>query len=213
MFALALPILALAWKATAQDSDGYHPHAAFAFIRTGERTPTIRPGPPVLTALGAQQMYQLGQKFRTRYIGGSNVQGFGVQHIEGLSTDILDNNQVLVHTLDTPYLVSSSQAFMQGLYPPHSIHNGSGDVTGLLANGSAIEYPLGGYQYASIQAMGTLDPQSIHLQGDQNCPYALRDAMTWFTTDQSQESKTTSDELYSEINLDWSEASLDEFNQ
>ena len=44
----------------------YHPHAAVAFVRTGERLPLIQPGPSTLTATGANQMYTLGQNFRTK---------------------------------------------------------------------------------------------------------------------------------------------------
>jgi len=38
------------------------------FIRTGERTPWVRGGAGVLSALGAQQVLELGHNFRGRYI-------------------------------------------------------------------------------------------------------------------------------------------------
>ncbi|KAF2131514.1 phosphoglycerate mutase-like protein [Dothidotthia symphoricarpi CBS 119687] len=206
-------LLALAWSVDAQSDDAYHPHAAFAFIRTGERTPTIHPGAPVLTALGAQQMYRLGQNLRTRYIDGADAShdDLGIQHIDGLSTNVLDNDQILVRTLDSQYLVASAQALMQGLYPPYSLSNATGDAADLLADGSAIDYPLGGYQHANIQSKGALDPQSIFVQGDQNCPYAQSDAQKWFVTEQFKNSKTINDELYKELDLDWSGANLDEY--
>ena len=213
MYKLAITALASAWLVSAQERDdnAYHPHAAFAFIRTGERTPTIRPGPPVLTALGATQMFQLGQNFRTRYIAGNAPAGLGVEHIAGMSQDTLNNDQIFVQTLDSQHLVSSAQAFMQGLYPPHNIANGNGtgsSVGGLLSNGSAIDFPLGGYQYANVQSSGQLDPESIYISGTQNCPIAQRDAMKYFTTDKFSETKAANEELYDKLSLDWFEGNL-----
>jgi hypothetical protein len=215
MFKLAVTALASAWLASAQetDNDAYHPHAAFAFIRTGERTPTVRPSPPVLTALGAQQMFRLGQNLRTRYISGNASASLGVQHIAGMSRDTLNNNQILVQTLDKQYLVSSAQAFMQGLYPPHNIanSNGTGSSTGdLLSNGSAIDFPLGGYQYASIKTSGLLDPESIYIAGTQSCPVAQKAAMMHFTTNKFTETKAANEDFYSKLNLDWFEGNLKE---
>jgi hypothetical protein len=213
MFKFAIATLASAWLVSAQetDDDSYHPHAAFAFIRTGERTPLLRNGPPVLTALGAQQMFRLGQNLRTRYISGDAPAGLGVQQILGMSPDALNNDQVLIQTSDEQHLVASAQAFMQGLYPPRSIvnSNGTGSSTGnLLSNGSAIDYPLGGYQYATIQSAGQLDPESIYVSGSQYCPAAQRDAMMYYTTDKFVEAKASNEAFYDKLNLDWFEGNL-----
>ena len=213
MYKLAITALALAWLVRAQetDNDAYHPHASFAFIRTGERTPTIQSGLPVLTALGAQQMYKLGQNFRTRYIGGNAQGGLGVQHIANMSQDTVNNDQILVQTLDQQHLVSSAQAFMQGLYPPHSIgnSNGTGGSTGgLLANGSAIDFPLGGYQYANIQSSGQSDPESIYISGLQNCPIAQRDTLRYFATDKFAQTQAATADLYKKLNPDWFQGNL-----
>jgi hypothetical protein len=213
MFRLTVAILASAWLVGAQetDNDVYHPHAAFAFIRSGERTPTIRPGPPLLTALGAQQMFKLGQDLRSRYISGNAPAALGVQRLAEMSRDTLNNNQILVQTLEQPHLVSSAQAFMQGLYPAHSIanSNGTGGSTGsLLSNGSAIDFPLGGYQYASIQTSGVLDPESIFMAGTQNCPIAQKAAMMYYTTTKFLETKTANKDFYNQLNLDWFEGHL-----
>ncbi|CAO2650775.1 Nn.00g020670.m01.CDS01 [Neocucurbitaria sp. VM-36] len=211
MFAhFAVTVMASAWLASAQEQDNnaYHPHAAFAFIRTGERTPIIRPGNPVLTALGATQMLTLGQNFRTRYITGDSPNGLGKEHIAGMSQNTLDNDQIMVKTLDKQYLVASAQAFMQGLYPPHALGNGTGDVSGLLANGEAIDYPLDGYQYANIQSTGELDAESIYIAGAQNCPMAQRDAMMYFTTDAFLNTKAAHEDFYKSLKVDWFEGNL-----
>ena len=123
MFVYAVAVTTSAWLVGAQvstDSDVFHPHAAFAFICTGERTPLDKPGTSVLTALGANQLYALGQNFRSRYISGNSPGALGVEHIANLSQNTLNNDQILVKTLDIPYLISSAQAFMQGLYPPYT---------------------------------------------------------------------------------------------
>jgi hypothetical protein len=213
MFKLAFASLASAWLVSAQqtDNDLYHPHAAFALVRTGERTPILQRGNPVLTAFGAQQMFTLGQNLRTRYITGNVPEGLGVQHITGISTDTLNNNQISVQTSSQPHVVSSAQAFMQGLYPPHNIanSNGTGSSTGdLLSNGSAIDFPLGGYQYASIQSSGPADPNSIYVSGMQNCPTAQQAAMMYYTTSEFYDSKTANYDFYSKLNLDWFEGDL-----
>jgi hypothetical protein len=213
MFKIIVAILASAWLSSAQeiDNDAYHPHGAFAFIRTGERTPNTRPGAPLLTALGAQQMFSLGQNLRTRYITGDVSDTLGVQRIAGMSQNTLDNNQVLVQTLSQQHLVSSAQAFMQGLYPPKTIgdSNGTGNFTGdLLSNGSAIDFPLGGYQYANIQTSGISDPESIYISGTQSCPVAAKAAMVYHTTNNFMGTKTANRDFYQSLNLDWFEGNL-----
>ncbi|KAF1841178.1 phosphoglycerate mutase-like protein [Cucurbitaria berberidis CBS 394.84] len=211
MFALAaVTALASAWLVGAQEQDNnaYHPHASFVFMRTGERTPIIRPGPSVLSALGANQMYTLGQNFRTRYITGQSPSSLGQEHIAGMSPNVLNNEQILVKTLDTEYLVASAQAFMQGLYPPRALGNGTGDASGLLADGRAIDYPLNGYQYASVKTSSQLDPDSIYIAGAQNCPVAQKEAMMYFTTDEFLETKAANKDFYKNLSVDWFEGNL-----
>jgi hypothetical protein len=57
--------------------------------RTGERTPVLSSEPRILTALGAQQLYRLGEAFRGRYINSLNGQtGLGEQPISKLSANL-----------------------------------------------------------------------------------------------------------------------------
>ncbi|KAF1944502.1 phosphoglycerate mutase-like protein [Clathrospora elynae] len=209
----AVAAVGFSWLVTAQssqDDDSYHPHAAFAFIRTGERTPLLRDSPQKLTALGANQMHELGQNFRSRYIAGDSPGLLGVEHIAGMSPDVLDNNQILVQTLELPHLVSSAQAFMQGLYPPHGMANGTGDATGLLANGTIMDYPLNGYQYANIQAASQDEPNSRFVSGTQNCPMGNRDAWMYLVNEKFQETKDANKDFYKSLNVDWFEGNLAE---
>jgi hypothetical protein len=213
MFKLIIASLSSIWLVSAQvtDNDLYHPHAAFALVRTGERTPILRQSAPVLTAFGAQQMFTLGQNLRTRYITGIAPDGLGIQHIAGMSTDTLNNDQILVQTSSQQHVISSAQAFMQGLYPPHNIanSNGTGSSTGdLLSNGSAIDFPLGGYQYASIQSSSPVDPDSIFVSGTQSCQTAQQAAMMYSATPQFYDIKMANNDFYKKLNLDWFEGNM-----
>ncbi|KAG9186531.1 hypothetical protein G6011_09639 [Alternaria panax] len=139
-------------------------------------------------------MHALGQKLRTKYVTGT-------QSIAGLSTDVLNNDQIWVQTLDTPYLVSSAQAFMQGLYPPHDVSG----TTGVLADGTSVDYPLNGYQYASIHAASPNDPYSRLVSGTQSCPQGQADGLKYFTTPEFKAAKGVNEDLYDKLNLDWFE--------
>jgi hypothetical protein len=206
MFALTLAVMAAAWLVKAEDDNtSYNTHGVVAFIRSGETTPLIAPGTRRLSALGAQQMYKLGQQFRGRYINTDQENnGLGHEPIQGLAPDILDPSQLLIQTLDTNYLMTSAQAFMQGLYPPYSLNRTRvgpvADATGILSNNTAIDFPMGGYQYAPIQVLSELDPQSIYLAGDQNCPASQQESLMYQTTDAYLETKALSQSFYQALN-------------
>ncbi|KAF1930909.1 phosphoglycerate mutase-like protein [Didymella exigua CBS 183.55] len=211
MFALSLMLLASsAWTANAQDDDAYHPHGAFAFIRSGERTPLLTGDSQVLTALGAQQMYQLGQNLRARWIDGGENAGLGVQNIANMSVDMLNNDQISVQTLDKQYLVSSAQAFMQGMYPPNAAGNstGFGDATGLLADGRVVQAPLNGYQYATVQSFSEFAYNSIYIDGNSNCPEARLESSQYIVSDSFKNTKAASKETYSLLQTSWFQGNL-----
>lgn len=210
MFALSLAVLASAWVVHAQDNDAYHPHGAFAFIRSGERTPLLTDGSRVLTAVGAQQMYQLGQNLRARWIGGDGDAGLGVQNIANMSLDRLNNDQISVQTLDTQYLVSSAQALMQGMYPPSSLGNssGPGDLTGLLADGSVVQSPLNGYQYATIETFSPDAYQSYYIAGNQNCPVARVNSLQYLVSEDFENTKAASKDTYDLMQTSWFQGRL-----
>lgn len=142
------------------------------FTRYGERTPLISPEQTVLTPLGAQQLYSAGSAFRRRYIAPPS-DGFGANSgIEGISKYAIDNTQVYVMSTIEEFVVASAQAFMQGLYPPLSASSNNTVLNSMsvLANGSNIDFPLGGYQYPQIYTASGLDPNLIWLGGNLNCP-------------------------------------------
>ncbi|KAH7130665.1 histidine phosphatase superfamily [Dendryphion nanum] len=204
MLALCVATLATSWLlgSTAHALD-HHSHGVVAFIRSGERTPNLMKMDPVLTSLGAQQMYQLGNIFRGRFIEGGNGDiRLGEEPIAGLATR-LNNDQIFIHAVDAPHIYGSAQAFMQGLYPPSQIggnsSTGLGDRTGILANNTAIITPLGGYQYPHIQTVGQFDPQSIYISGDQFCPTSIQESISYETTRQYLQTKNVAQSFYQDL--------------
>jgi hypothetical protein len=190
------------------DNPNYNTFGAVAFIRSGERTPILRPETPVLTAFGAQQMLELGKNFRHRYIVKTGTdRGLGIQNIPHMSPDVLNHEQLFVQTLDKPHLVSSAQAFMQGLYPPYNANSTEssllGDAVGELANGNVSEFPLSGYQYAPVQALSGLDPQSVYLAGTDNCPASNVASAMYETTDDFVRVQADEKRFYGDLDLEW----------
>ncbi|KAJ4301901.1 hypothetical protein N0V90_003997 [Kalmusia sp. IMI 367209] len=206
MLALSFAVLAAARVIQAQDD--INMVGTVAFIRSGERTPWVRSGTEMLTALGAQQMYELGQNFRGRYIDeNSGATQMGARNIAGMSQDQLQPDQLFIQTLDKPYLVASAQAFMQGLYPPSSLNatrNGPwADAVGLLANHTAVDYPLDGYQYANIMTVGSLDPQSIYISGHDDCPNAQLESALYEISEHYLSTQTAEKAFYEDLSLSW----------
>lgn len=205
MLTLLMALLASADLGHAQaDNEQYHPHGAFAFIRSGERTPVLR-GPQKLTAVGAQQMLTLGENFRGRYISPEGDAGLGRQNIANMSVDVLDNSQISVQTLNSPHLVSAAQAFMQGLYPPHSASNSSSesDATG------PVDYPLNGYQYAAVQTYDGDAYQSMYLTAE-HCPMSKVASLNYLSSAEFVTTKVNSDSVYQKLDPAWFDGHLDQ---
>lgn len=224
---LVLPLsalLALASTSNAQTSKEnpiYNNFGTVVFVRSGERTPTKfrDPGPQSLTALGAQQMLQLGANFRRRYITPvGEPRNFGVQNIEGMSRDVLVPDQLFIQTLEKPYLASSAQAFMQGLYPPHAVNTNrdgeeSADPSYTLSNGSSVDFPMGGYQYPNIQVLGHLDPRSIYIDGLTNCSVAKQATVMYQLSEEYLRTRSAEKAFYANFSRDWFGDDIDNESQ
>lgn len=136
------------------------------YVFHGETTPISGPNPS-LTPVGAQQMYTLGNQFRGRYMDNNtaplnNLTSF--VGIQGISDSAVDNLQLDIMSTDDEYVSTGAMAFLQGLYPP-SLQAYASDAGGIgaaeLANGSVVDFPLGGYQYPQLQTLSSLDPDSM----------------------------------------------------
>lgn len=153
-------------------------HASVVFTRAGERVPSLEPGSSgELSSLGAQQLYATGDFFRHRYLVATSEDEADVlssNHINGLSKKRIDSQQLLVMTPESQHTVASAQAFLQGLYPPYRIDNttlaGVLEPESVAGNGTYVENPLEGYQYAQVRAYSVSEPHIVYLEGQENCP-------------------------------------------
>ncbi|KAF2447619.1 phosphoglycerate mutase-like protein [Karstenula rhodostoma CBS 690.94] len=208
---MLLPSLALLVAARAvqgQSSGTETNHGTVAFIRTGERTPWVRSGTEALSALGAQQMLELGDNFRGRYIDQeTGATRLGVYPIEGMAPHRLNPDQLFIQTLDRPYLVAAAQSFMQGLYPQYSLSETKNglypDAVWILANRSAVDYPLDGYQYANVMTVGANDPGSIYLDGHDQCPRAWLESANYEITDEFLSTQAAESAFYQSLSPSW----------
>ncbi|KAF2813419.1 phosphoglycerate mutase-like protein [Mytilinidion resinicola] len=205
MIALVIAIFAAAWLLpeinAAEDNSQIQVHGSVIFARTGERTPVLESNTPrILTSLGANQMYELGSNFRGRYINSFDGHiGLGQQPISGLSSNVVNNDEIYILTTDSSYTIASAQAFMQGLYPPFTLNETTAqmlDATNILANGSYIDYPLSGYQYPSIYTASDLEPMSVWIEGSANCPANDVAIEEYYDTKEFWETRNSSMPLY-----------------
>jgi hypothetical protein len=120
----------------------------------GERTPKIF-ARPNLTPLGAQQAISAGRAIRTRYIEGPDTNVTKNFPIRGLQVNQINNTQLYILTTDEDYMAATAQAVMQGVYPP--LGQLYVDDEAILANNTMIQYPIGGYQYPTMDTISPLD--------------------------------------------------------
>ncbi|PLB42104.1 uncharacterized protein BDW47DRAFT_114850 [Aspergillus candidus] len=144
----------------------------FAYTVHGDSVPQALPRPQMLTPYGASELHAAGSAFRDRYVALHGSGGRPSTRIESISPYLLKSEDIKVVTTDDQPAVASAQAFMQGLYPPlnASFPGKYNDPTFDLANGSAMTFPLNGYQYPRITTVNPMDPRSITVDGQAACP-------------------------------------------
>ncbi|CAM1510460.1 Fc.00g007950.m01.CDS01 [Cosmosporella sp. VM-42] len=184
--------VALVASVSAQTEDnGETVWAAVAYINNGETTPLAGDLNTVLTPEGAQQMMRQGTAFRARYLrnGVNSTEYKNVEkaYFENLNINVIDNSDLDIISQTFEWVNGGAMAFMQGLYPPESdswdSNTGGSDIAHDYAEGDNVtNYPLNGYQYPNIQTYGSLDPQSVAIQGSLRCSAwqgAVRDNLTY----------------------------------
>ncbi|KAM0717181.1 hypothetical protein Q7P37_007033 [Cladosporium fusiforme] len=211
MLALAIAVLAavlLTPYSNAQsdsDSGSYNVLASVAFVRTGERSPPQQLGrlPTALTSLGAQQAHNAGSFLRSRYVATSSSSSGAVRApLRGLKVNSADPRQFYVLALDTQPTVTSAQAFVQGFYPPSVLNESTAalmDPTSVLANGTYIESPLDGYQYAQIRTASELDPEFVYVGGSLECPAFQVAALDYTSSPEFAEAQQSSSSFYESV--------------
>lgn len=145
--------------------------SAFAFVYHGERVPNYATGvgQGSLTSLGAQQMFSQGSELRRRWLINTTVSNESSNvtsnaPITGIERVAIDNDQLLLYSTTDDYLNIGALAFMQGLYPPTSqafAYDNGGINASILANGSLVDFPLGGYMYPNIRTLSTSEAESV----------------------------------------------------
>ena len=152
--------------------------------RHGDRTAKAWP-PNNLTALGADEVFHSGDYYRDMYVNGTSS-----QHVAGLSPDLAVSKQLSIRSPVGAVLHNSAVTFLQALYPP------SGQSE-LLANGTKVEAPLGGYQYIPIdtQDAATISnpEKTAWLQGSSGCGKAVDSSNAYFSS--AEYKKTYDDSL------------------
>ncbi|KAL2139562.1 hypothetical protein VTI28DRAFT_5043 [Corynascus sepedonium] len=135
----------------------------------GDHTPFVF-SDPILTPLGAKQMYDQGAAFRDRYVRPSRYDEY--VGTVGIEAKHINNAQLHVESSTDRYSSASALAFVQGLYPPvpHVTCDSNIPSYQWLSNGSLLNYPLFGYQYPNVRTLAPgRDPDSIWSHGHALC--------------------------------------------
>ncbi len=123
--------------------------------------------------------------------------------LKGLSSWKVDNDEIFVQTIDSQYTSASAMAFMQALYPPYNlgsaIQTSLSDTSALTNNGTYIAAPLNGYQYATVNTVGTTDPYIIYLTGTNNCDSFSSSALDYYSSEDFNETKAAVRTLYQSL--------------
>ena len=195
-----ISILSLGVVALTQATSSETIWSSVIYSYHGDRTPLILPVQNVLTPLGGQQLYSVGSFFRDRYVGANaNTSNLA---INGLSKSELDSTQISVMSTGDEFVLASAQAFMQGLYPPLNISSRILlNPMSILANGSIVDFPLGGYQYSQIYTASRLDPNSIYVAGDVNCAAHDVAVMGYIDSQESTQTRSATMDFYKNLGL------------
>jgi len=137
-------------------------HGVLVFTRHGDRTTKHYGNTQQLTSLGAEQCFQSGSFYRSRYLSPESP-----THISGIDGEQYTRSQIYATAPDADILLNTATAFLQGLYPPL---NSEGVTT--LNNGTKISSPLSNYQYVTLHGVSASSPDAIWQKGDDSCPAA-----------------------------------------
>lgn len=201
MLGLGLVLASLALLISAQDSSRNETiWSSVIYTYHGDRTPLIWPAAPVLTPLGAQQLYSAGSFFRKRYLGGVYDGPISIPTINNISTDVLESKEIFVMSTAKQYVGASAQAFMQGLYPP--TNTSLGGTSALISppdNKTMTTNLLKGYQYPRLYTAAPQDFNSIFINGHANCPLYYDAKAEFVSSEEALKTKSESQDFYNGI--------------
>lgn len=185
-FTTLLPALALLASTDAAETL----LGAYIFHRHGDRTPKALP-PTNLTSLGYSQVYSSGQYYRSRYLASPSSK------IYGLNTDLVKLSQLSVTAPVDNVIQNSAAGFLQGLYPPV----GENEGVQILANGSAVQTPMNGFQLipVNIVSTGTGSEDNGWLQDTSGCENAELSSNRFFTSSEYQNLLASTKGFYEQL--------------
>lgn len=143
-----------------------------------------------LTSLGFEQNFQVGSKYRERYLSSTSP-----QRIFNISEDKYIPSQIYATAPDQAILVNTATAFLQGFYPPLGSSNPE-IASSTLNNGTVTQNPLDGYQYVFLRGADTNSPDTIWLKGDDDCPAYSRAASILSQSTEYQSRLTSTADFY-----------------
>jgi hypothetical protein len=126
--------------------------------------------------------------------------------IIGLSENTYNELNLEIEAIDAQYAAASVTAFMQAFYPPHLFSPSSGDEVDqdfLMANGSYDNYPMNGYQYPMTEIRSQYDPDSIWLDGFDNCANAIISQDLYYRTADANETTLETLPYYRSVGYDF----------
>jgi hypothetical protein len=164
---------------------------AFVFSRHSDRTPKSSP-PALLTPLGYSQMFNSGNLFRTRYLDSTSP-----SRILSIDTPLVKNSQLHISAPNDLILMTSAQAFAQGLYPPV----GPSLSTQTLRNGTTVSPPLDGYQLIPVHTLtqGAGSEDQPWLQAAQGCAQASLSSNAYYHSREFEEVQGQTRDVYGSV--------------
>lgn len=180
-----LALAALTASTAAQDVLQRQVVSTFIYTTYGDRTPMAMDQPPVLTPLGAQQLYNAGANMRSHYVSTdseSTDDSYGT--IRRMSPYQIPASQITVLSRDEQYISAGASAFMQGLYPPLETDSNYTFIAGqsALADGTNVVAPLSGYQYPRLRTTSENDLNHVWVDGSASCPYYTKSGSSYYSS-------------------------------
>lgn len=163
----------------------------YMFHRHGDRTPKVF-APTNLTDLGYREVYTSGQYYRSRYIDDT-----AMFRIEGISPDMVNENQIQASAPVDNVLQNSAAGFLQALYPPV----GAGADTETLGNGTVVTAPMNGFQLIPVNTVesGSGSENDAWLQSTSSCYKSELSSNEYFVTSAYNDTLSSTREFYQKL--------------
>jgi lysosomal acid phosphatase len=165
-----------------------------AIARNGDRVEyyqdpdTYKGGLTETTAFGEVQSHQLGSILRSEYLEPTSPSYIGMR------SDVVDNNEIKVRVKnggEGSVIFDSAIALLQGLYPP----NPKNKI--VLANGTEVVAPLGGYQYVPVETVEPSNDRSLESWTD--CPAFEKHIQEFYASDEFKDVEKDAKPFFSAV--------------